>query len=49
MAGAENSVFATCAISCKARETLYVLDGLLENDTILRPREHFTDTHGGWD
>jgi len=23
-----------------------VLDGLLENDTILRPREHFTDTHG---
>jgi TnpA family transposase len=23
-----------------------VLDGLLENDTILRPREHYTDTHG---
>jgi TnpA family transposase len=23
-----------------------VLDGLLENDTILRPREHSTDTHG---
>jgi TnpA family transposase len=23
-----------------------VLDGLLENDTILRPREHATDTHG---
>jgi TnpA family transposase len=40
------SVFATHAISCKAREALFVLDGLLENDTILRPREHFTDTHG---
>jgi TnpA family transposase len=25
---------------------LYVLDGLLENDTVLRPREHYTDTHG---
>jgi TnpA family transposase len=23
-----------------------VLDGLLENDRILRPREHYTDTHG---
>jgi TnpA family transposase len=23
---------------------MYVLDGLLENDTILRPREHYTDT-----
>lgn len=23
-----------------------MLDGLLENDTILRPREHHTDTHG---
>ena len=23
-----------------------MLDGLLENDTILRPREHYTDTHG---
>jgi TnpA family transposase len=40
------SVFSTRAISCTAREALYVLDGLLENDTILRPREHFTDTHG---
>jgi TnpA family transposase len=39
-------VFATCAISCTPREALYVLDGLLENDTILRPREHMTDTHG---
>ena len=24
----------------------YVLDGLLENDTILRPKEHFGDQHG---
>jgi hypothetical protein len=40
------SVFSTRAISCTAREALYVLDGLLENDTILRPREHYTDTHG---
>jgi TnpA family transposase len=23
-----------------------VLDGLLENETVLRPREHMTDTHG---
>ncbi len=23
-----------------------MLDGLLENDTVLRPREHYTDTHG---
>ena len=42
----QHSVFSTRAISCSAREALYVLDGLLENDTILRPREHFTDTHG---
>ena len=40
------SVFGSRAISCSAREALYVLDGLLENDTILRPREHSTDTHG---
>jgi TnpA family transposase len=40
------SVFATRAISCAPREALYVLDGLLENDTILCPREHTTDTHG---
>ena len=40
------SVFGTRAISCSAREAVYVLDGLLENDTILGPREHSTDTHG---
>jgi TnpA family transposase len=43
---AQYSVFGTRAISCSAREALYVLDGLLENDTILRPHEHSTDTHG---
>ena len=40
------SVFGTRVISCSPREALYVLDGLLENDTILRPREHHTDTAG---
>jgi TnpA family transposase len=40
------SVFAMRAISCMPREALYVLDGLLDNDPILRPREHMTDTHG---
>jgi TnpA family transposase len=33
-------------ISCSAREAVYVLDGLLENSTALRPTSHFTDTHG---
>jgi TnpA family transposase len=37
---------STRIISCTAREALYVLDGLLENDTVLRPKEHYTDTHG---
>ncbi len=40
------SVFAGRVISCSVREAIYVLDGLLENDTVLRPREHMTDTHG---
>ena len=40
------SVFSTKAISCSPREALYVLDGLLENNTILKIREHTTDTHG---
>jgi len=40
------SVFASRVISCSPREALYVLDGLLENETVLRPREHYTDTHG---
>ena len=33
-------------ISCGPREALYVLDGLLNNNTILRIREHTTDTEG---
>jgi len=40
------SVFGTRVISCGTREALHVLDALLENDTVLRPREHTTDTHG---
>ena len=39
-------VFATQAISCAPREAGYVLDGLLENDTLVRPQVHTTDTHG---
>jgi TnpA family transposase len=42
----QHSVFAARAISCGPREALYVLDGLLENDTVLKPHEHTTDTHG---
>jgi TnpA family transposase len=40
------SVYGTRIISCTAREALYVLDGLLDNDTVLQPKEHYTDTHG---
>lgn len=40
------SVFRTQAISCSEREAMYVLEGLLENDTILKHREHTADTHG---
>lgn len=40
------SVFSTKVISCSPREALYVLDGLLENNTILHPYKHTTDTHG---
>ena len=40
------SVFSTQVISCAPREALYVLDGLLDNNTILRIREHTTDTEG---
>jgi hypothetical protein len=31
---------------CNPREALYVLDDLLENDTILKIREHTTDACG---
>jgi len=40
------SVFSTQAISCCEREAMYVLEGLLEQDTIVKHREHTTDTHG---
>lgn len=40
------SVFGTRAISCSPREALYVLDGLLENNTVLQIKAHTTDTHG---
>jgi TnpA family transposase len=40
------AVFSTRVISCSPREALYVLDGLLENNTILKPKKHTTDTHG---
>jgi TnpA family transposase len=39
-------VYSTKVISCSPREALYVLDGLLENNTILPIRAHTTDTHG---
>ena len=37
---------ATRVIACTPREAGYVLDGILENDTILKIREHTTDTGG---
>lgn len=40
------SVFNTKVIWCSPHEALYVLDGLLENNTILKPKAHTTDTHG---
>ena len=40
------AVFGRRAISCGPREALYVLDGLLDNNTILRLRNHTTDTDG---
>jgi TnpA family transposase len=40
------SVFHTNVISCGVREAVYLLDGLLENNTDLRPTSHFTDSHG---
>lgn len=42
----QSSVFHTQAISCGPREALYVLDGLLENNTILNIKAHTTDTGG---
>src|SRR6266446_3726711 len=42
----QDAVFSTQVISCSPREALYVLDGLLNNNTVLQIREHTTDTHG---
>jgi hypothetical protein len=42
----QHSVFHTQVIACSVREAMYVLDGLLANDTVLRPKEHFVDQHG---
>jgi TnpA family transposase len=43
---AQHSVFHTQVIACCVREATYVVDGLLENDTLLRPKEHVVDQHG---
>lgn len=40
------SVYNTHAISCSLRESLYVVDGFLDNNTILKIKEHTTDTAG---
>ena len=42
----QSSVYHTQIISCGLREAPYVLDGLLENNTILKIKSHTTDTHG---
>jgi TnpA family transposase len=42
----QHSVFHTQVIACSVREAIYVLDGLLHNNTVLRPKEHFVDQHG---
>lgn len=43
---ARGGVFGTQVISTGEREASYVLNGLLENDTLLNPEFHSTDTHG---
>ncbi|MBI1893259.1 MAG: Tn3 family transposase [Candidatus Rokubacteria bacterium] len=40
------TVFSSRVIACSAREAIHVVDGFLENDSVLRPTEHTTDTHG---
>jgi TnpA family transposase len=42
----KGAVFGTQVISTGEREASYVLTGLLENDTLLNPEFHSTDTHG---
>lgn len=40
------TVFSTQVICCANREALYVIDGLLSNQTTLNIKEHHTDTGG---
>ncbi len=40
------STYYNQVISCRSRESLYVLSGLLLNDTILQPQRHMVDTGG---
>jgi TnpA family transposase len=42
----QHRVFPTQVLACSVREAIYVLDGLLNNDTILRPKEHVVDQPG---
>ena len=42
----QQSVLHTQVIACSVRDALYGLDGLLDNKTILRPKEHLVDQHG---
>jgi TnpA family transposase len=42
----QHSVLHTQVIACSVREAIYVLEGLLQHDTILRPYKHFVDQHG---
>ena len=45
----QHSVLQTQVSACSLREAIYVLDGRLQNNTVLRPQEHFVDTHGDTD
>lgn len=40
------TVFSTQVISCSVREALYVLEGFLDNQSIVQCNIHSTDTHG---
>jgi len=42
----QGTVYNTNVISCAVRESLYVIDGFLNNNTILSIKEHTTDTGG---
>ena len=42
----QGAVYNTNVISCAVRESLYVIDGFLNNNTILSIKEHTTDTGG---